>query len=75
MSKFTGHDNTYHKTRFRGKLRHQDPNPNNPPKITYVKKAGSWVKSYFEFDAKGKAVFKQKWADTREELENEVQTT
>ena len=70
MSTYRGHKIPYQKVRFAGKLTETKPNPHNPPKIKFVKKADRYVLSYFETDERNGYTFKQKWAVTREELEN-----
>jgi hypothetical protein len=38
------------------------------PRIKFVKKAGMWVKTWFEEDSRGNKSQKQQWAMTKEEL-------
>jgi len=75
MSKYNGHTIPYQKVRYVGKLREAKPSPHNLPKIKFVKRSGWYVMSYFEPDERNGCIFKQKWAHTRKELENNEKET
>ena len=69
MSKFTGHDTTYRKIRFKGAIRTMKPHYPEEPKIKFVKKAGQWCRTYFEQDSKGDMIQKQEWSMDKPEGE------